>query len=271
MVGVDPLDPVTAPSAHHLHTDYRPFLDPTALEGARLGLWSSDLLWRESGELKSVVRRAVERLRAMGATVVDDLEMPTAGDAINFHTDVMGIEFRPGIDAYLEALLESPVRTLADVVAFNQTHADEELRWVNQGILEGALGETRSVNGPEHVDALRRSRRIARRAIDGLMREHRLDALIAPTIREAWPVDLIHADPGSIGQGSAGPHNAAGYPCITVPAGYVDALPVGLSFVAEAWSEPKLLALAYAFEQGHSVRRVPQLLVDYGRRDFVER
>src|SRR6185369_7140283 len=92
MVGVDPLDPVTAPSAGHLHTDYRRFLDPNALEGARLGLWSSDLLWRESGELKAVVRRAVERLRAMGATVVDGLEMPTAGDAINFHTDVMGIE-----------------------------------------------------------------------------------------------------------------------------------------------------------------------------------
>jgi amidase len=103
------------------------------------------------------------------------------------------------------------------------------------------------------------------------MREHRLDALIAPTIREAWPIDLLHADPGSIGQGSAGPHNAAGYPCITVPAGYVGELPLGLSFVAEAWSEPKLLALAYAFEQGRPVRRVPQMLEDYGRRDFVER
>jgi amidase len=95
--------------------------------------------------------------------------------------------------------------------------------------------------------------------------------LIAPTIREAWAIDLLHADPGSIGQGSAGPHNAAGYPCITVPAGYIGALPVGLSFVAEAWSEPKLLGLAYAFEQGRPVRRVPQLLEDYGQRDFVER
>ena len=132
------------------------------------------------------------------------------------------------------------------------------------------LETTQTMTDPVYLESLRRSRHLARRGITGVMREHRLDALIAPTIREAWPIDLIHQDQ-FIGQGSAGPHNAAGFPCITVPAGYVGELPVGLSFVAGAWSEPKLLRLAYAFEQGHPVRRVPKLLEDYGERDFVDR
>lgn len=191
MVGVDPLDPLTEPSAKHLHTDYRPFLDPGALQGARLGLWSNDVMWRRPvGARKTVVHRAVERLRALGATVIEGLEIPGVLDAIDRHTTVMFMEFRTGIDAYLAELLESPVRTLADIVAFNEAHPDEELRWVNQGILEGALDPSLSTTNPEYVEALPSSRRIARRGIDGLMREHRLDALIAPTIREAWPIDL---------------------------------------------------------------------------------
>ena len=96
-------------------------------------------------------------------------------------------------------------------------------------------------------------------------------ALVAITFREAWAIDLVNGDPGEAGQGSAGPHNAAGYPNITVAVGYARELPVGLSFVAEAWSEPKLLRLAYAFEQGDPVRRVPRLLDHYGERDFVAR
>ena len=271
MVGVDPLDDLTRPSARHLHTDYRPFLDAGALEGARLGLWSNDLLWKSNREMDHVVGRAVERLRDLGATVVEELQIPNVADAIASHVDVLFTEFRPGIDAYLAELLESPVRTLADVLAFNAAHRDEELRWVDDGLMRGAEESSTRIGGPEHLGYLRRSKRLARQGIGGLMREHRLDALIAPTIREAWPIDLLHQDPTGIGQGSAGGHNAAGYPCIPVPAGYVGELPIGLSFVAEAWSEPKLLGLAYAFEQGHPVRRVPQLLVDYGRRDFVER
>jgi amidase len=271
MVGVDPLDPFTARSERHVLTDYRPFLDPDGLRGARLGLWGEPIMWKDRAETDRVVRDAVERLRGAGATVVEDLTIPNAADAVGSHTDVMFTEFRPGIDAFLAELTNTDIHSLADVVAFNDAHPDEELRWVNQALLEGALKQKQTMNDPGYFESLRRSRRLARRGIQQVMRKHRLDALIAPTIREAWPIDLVHADPLGIGQGSAGPHNAAGYPCITVPAGSVGELPVGLSFVAGAWSEPKLIRLAYAFEQADPARRVPQLLEGYGRRDFVER
>ena len=184
----------------------------------------------------------------------------------------MFYEFEAGIDGYLAGLTESPVRTLAEVVAFNEAHADEELRWLNQSIMEGALGLKDTFrDDPEYRRALRDSRIVARRMIDDLMAQHRLDALAAITYREAWAIDLLNGDPGEAGQGSAGPYNAAGYPCITVPAGFVGELPVGLSFMAEAWSEPKLLRLAHAFEQTGPSRRAPKLLDGYGERDFVER
>lgn len=272
MVGVDPLDEVTQRSSGRFHTDYRPFLDPEGLSGARLGLWHEGELWSDTGPAKEVRDAAVERLRDLGATVVPGCHLPGVANAIGDHISVMFYEFEAGIDAYLAELTNADVRTLVGVAAFNEQHADEELRWLNQGILQGALGLKETFrDDPEYVRCLHDSRARARRLIDGLMRKQRLDALVAMTYREAWAIDLVNGDPGYVGQGSAGPHNAAGYPNITVPAGYVRELPVGISFMAEAWSEPKLLRLAYAFEQGDAARRVPRLLDGYGQRDFVER
>jgi amidase len=272
MVGVDPYDEFTRASRGHFHTDYRPFLDPGGLRGARLGYWSADRLFgRDRGLIDPVVASAVEGIRELGATVVDDVRVRHEVESVGHHIAVLFTEFRPGIDAYLAGLTESPVRTLADVIAFNDAHAEAELRWLDQSTLEGAQAEPWTLSSPGYLRALHASRRLAREGLRHAMRTHRLDAIITPTFREAWPIDLLHGDPFEAGQGSSGPHNAAGYPNITVPAGFVGELPVGLSFIAGAWSESKLLRLAFAFEQGYPVRRVPQLLEGYGERDFVER
>ena len=272
MVGVDPLDDMTSRSEGRLRTDYRPFLDAGGLRGARLGVWHDAELWESTAEEKAIRDAAVERMRGAGATVIEGCQLRGIEQAIGDHIGVMFYEFEAGLNAYLAELEGSPVRTLADVIAFNEAHPEEELRWLNQGILSGALcSEATFRDDPEYARSLRDSRRLARRLIDGLMHKHRLDALVAITYRKPWAIDLANGDPSFVGQGSAGPHNAAGYPSITVPAGSIGELPLGISFTAEAWSEPKLLKLAYAFEQAEPARRVPQLLDGYGERDFVER
>jgi amidase len=267
MVGVDPLDPATEASAGRFRTDYRTYLDPDGLRGARLGWWQPDRLFTNSSQAQAVTERAVERLRGLGATVLENIEM--SWESIGDHVLVMFYEFEAGIDAYLSGLSSSPVRTLRDVVAFNREHADSELRWFNQDFLTSSLGSKRLPN-PEYLRAVRDSRTRARRAFSEAMRRHRLDAIIVTTFREPWAIDLLNADIYT-GNGCAGVHNAAGYPNITVPAGYAGPFPIGLSFMAEAWSEPKLFRLAYAFEQGDPVRRVPQLLEGWGEREFVQR
>jgi amidase len=272
LVGVDPYDDLTKASRGHFQTDYRPFLDPDGLRGARIGLWPADRLFgKDRGQIDPVVKDAIDRIRELGATVVEDVGLRHEVESVGHHITVLFAEFRPGIDAYLGGLIDSPVRSLADVIAFNRANPEAELRWLDQSTLEGAQAEPLTLTSPAYLRALRASRRLAREGFRHAMRTHRLDAIVAPTFREAWPIDLLHGDPPESGQGSAGPHNAAGYPNITVPAGYVGELPVGLSFIAGAWSEPKLIRFAYAFEQGAPARRAPRLLEGYGERDFVER
>jgi amidase len=151
------------------------------------------------------------------------------------------------------------MRTLADVVAFNEAHHDEELRWHSQGLLESAL-EGPPLTDPRYRRSLRLSRRLGREAIDRPMREHRLDAIASPTCLRAWVIAPRAGDDPMNGNGAAGPSNAAGYPHITVPAGFAGGMPIGMSFMARAWQEPTLLRLASAFEHATSARRPPRFV-----------
>jgi amidase len=149
------------------------------------------------------------------------------------------------------------VRSLEDVVAFNEEHHDQELRWHNQGLLEAALQPV-DLTGQDYLKSVERSDALGRAAFAEPMRRHRLDAIFAPTFRRPWLIDLLDGDDPLNGNGAAGPANAAGYPHITVPAGYADGLPIGASFMAPSWQEPRLLRYAYAFEQAIQARHAPQ-------------
>jgi amidase len=269
MVGVDPLDPATAESEGHVHADYTRFLDPDGLRGARIGIWRRHDLWNKPGA-EEVVEELIPVLRRLGATVVDPVELPDWGDATGAHGSVMAIELRWGIERYLAELTGTDIRTLGDVVAFNQAHWKQELRWHNQALLKGAVDDL-PLDHPTYLHELRRSRRLGREAFADPIRRHRLDAIFCPTFRRAWMINLLDGDDPFNGNGAAGPSNAAGYPHITLPGGFLDGLPVGVSFLARAWEEPKLLRFAFALEQALQVRRAPRFLVDHGVRAFVER
>ena len=265
MVGVDPFDPLTVGSDGHTPPDYEQFLDRDALRGARIGVWRRHDLWKDD-KVSKRIERALDVLRDEGATLIDPVSLPNWMDATGHHIGVMFTEFPHGIKRYLSGLSNTDLRTLADVVAFNEANADRELQWHPQNLME--YDEITPLTDPAYRKDLRRSRELAQGDFDDVMRRHRLDAIVAPTFVRAWPINLIDGDP-YVGNGAAGPSNAAGYPHLTVPAGYIDELPVGISFLARAWEEPKLLRLGYAFEQALPIRHAPEFL-DAGA-DFVER
>lgn len=265
MVGVDPLDPLTTAADGRTPPDYVRYLDRDGLRGARLGVWRRQYLWKDDQVAKRA-ERALDVLRDQGATLVDPVELPNWKDATGHHIGVMFTEFPHGIKRYLSGLSNTQIRTLADIVAFNEENAETELQWHPQNIME--YDEIMPLSDPAYLKDLRLSRQLGQGDFDDVMRRYRLDAIVAPTFVRAWPINLIDGD-SDPGLGVAGPSNAAGYPNLTVPAGYVDELPIGISFLGRAWQEPTLLRLGYAFEQALPIRHAPKFL-DAGA-DFVKR
>ena len=265
MVGIDPLDPLTSGSDGHVPADYERFLRPDGLRGTRIGVWRRHDLWK-ADQVAMRIERALDVLRDQGATIVDPVALPNWLDATGNHIGVMFDEFPHGIKRYLSGLGNTQIRTLADIVAFNEANADRELQWHNQALME--YDTIVPLTDPAYRKELRLSRELAQGDFDDVMGRYRLDAIVAPTFVRAWPINLIDGDPYR-GNGVAGPSNAAGYPNLTVPAGYIDELPVGISFLGRAWEEPKLLRLGYAFEQALPIRHAPKYL-DAGA-DFVQR
>jgi amidase len=260
LVGVDPRDSATRASTGHSRTDYTAELDKSGLRGARIGVARKHFTGY-SRDTDLVFERALDLMKQQGAVIVDPAEIATAGQTDDSEFDVLLYEFKADLDAYLRALAPNvAVHSLADVIAFNAKNAARELRYFGQEIMEQSVKK-----GPlterKYLDELARNRRLmGARGIDATIAKYKLHAIVAPTQGPADLIDLVNGDAG--GRGSfTSPAAVAGYPHVTVPMGFVRGLPVGISFVGGAWSEPALLRLAYAFEQAAPARRKPAFAV----------
>ena len=254
LAGPDPRDPVTAPSRRH---DYTRFLDPGGLRGARIGI-PRTVYFGYSRHADAVAEQAIDVLRAAGAVIVDPADIPTAQEMEDTGAlaTVQVYEVKNALNAYLRATPGDHPRDLAGVIDFNIRHGDRELRYFPQDALEAIQAMGGSLDDPAYRQALRTIRELSRaRGIDAVLTRYRLDALVMPTEPPAGKIDLVNGD--SYLGGSATPAALAGYPAITVPAGYAGGLPVGITFMGTAWSEPVLIRLAYAYEQASRVRRPP--------------
>ncbi|MBN8468596.1 amidase [Corallococcus exiguus] len=255
LAGEDPRDAATAAGKGRAHPDYTKFLDPQGLKGARIGV-PRERFFGYHPATDAVVERALEVMKAQGAVLVDPVVLPNLAKLDEPELEVMLYEFKAGLEAWLAQLGEgAPVRTLADLIAFNEKNREREMPYFGQELLlqaqkKGPLTDT------AYKKALAACRRYSRaEGLDAVMNKHKLDALVAPTQAPAGPIDLVLGDHW-LGSSST-PAAVSGYPTLTVPAGDVHGLPVGVSFIGRAWSEPVLLKLAYAYEQASHARRKP--------------
>ncbi len=255
LAGSDPRDPATAESSAKRLRDYGACLDSGGLRGARLGVARS--CFASHPRVNALMESVLAGLKAQGAVVIDPVDLKRPPEMGEAEIQVLRYEMKADMNAYLASLgPAAPVRTLKDIIDFNQRHAEAELRWFGQEelIKSEAKGP---LTDKAYLDALATSKRLARaEGIDAVMDQHQLDALLAPTDSPAHVTDWVNGDHG-LGN-STPPAAIAGYPSITVPAGFVSELPVGISFFGRAWTEPKLLRIAYAFEQATRVRRPPR-------------
>lgn len=229
-------------------------LDPGALRGARVGVARN--LAGFHPRVDAVFEDALGAIRSLGAELVDPADVPHAAELEEPEYEVLLYEFKADLEAYLRTRVGEAPRTLDELIAFDRAHADEELRYFGQEHLEKAAAKG-PLTDPAYVEALAACRRLARdEGLDAVLAEHRLDALVAPTDGPAWPTDLVNGD--REGGGHSTPAAVAGYPTVTVPMGFVSELPVGLSFIGRAWSEPVLIGYAFAFEQATRHRRAPR-------------
>ena len=268
MTGVDPRDPATADSRGHLHHDYRRFLDPNGLRGARIGVWREGV-FGASPEADAIAEAAIADLSRLGATVVDPTDIPDMDQVGDPEFTVLLCEFKDDIAAYLSELRHTDMRTLADLIAFNEANAERELRWFGQEIFlqSEATGGTAD---PAYAEALATSKRLAQQGIDQTMARFDLDAIFSLTASPPWTTDLVNGD--HFLTGSSTPAAVAGYPNITVPAGFsFGELPVGVNFIGRRWSEPTLIKLAYGFEQGTKARHAPRFVPSLGVKEFLPR
>jgi amidase len=253
----DPRDPATAAGRGRADADYTRHLDPNGLRGARIGV-ARRVVTGYSPAADTVFRRAVEAMRRAGATIVDTVDIPFLGQYGGDEFEVLLHEFREELNRYLAGLgPDARVRSLEEVIAFNRADRERSMPFFGQEILEMAQARG-PLTDTVYLRALERAQRLARQGLDSVMRTHRLDAVVAPTGSPAWPIDLINGD-NFLGASSTAPA-VAGYPNVTVPAGHVFGLPVGISFIGAPWSEPTLIRLAYAFEQATRHRRPPAFL-----------
>lgn len=254
LAAVDDRDPATAAARGRIEADYTRHLDAGALRGARIGVVRKHV--GVSAKTEKVFEEALAALRSAGAVLVDPVDFADPGPLGAAEWDLLAHEFKAGVEAWLAALgSATPHRTLADLIAFNEANASRELPYFGQETFELAA-RAGSLRSAKYRSLLATCRRLARtEGLDPRLAARRLDALVAVTGGPAWPIDLVNGD--RFTGGSSTWAAVAGYPAVTVPMGAVQELPVGLTFMGRAWSEGRLLGLAYAFEQATRARTAP--------------
>src|SRR5438132_5075318 len=261
IAGVDARDSATSASSGRGQADYTRFLDPNGLRGAKIGVLRKNFGFNDS--VDALMVNAIDVMKRQGAIVVDPVELATAGKFDDSEFEVLLYEFKADLNSYLAGLgPNAPVRTLKDIIDYNERHKDQEMPFFGQDIMIKAQAKG-PLTEKAYLTALAKDRKLSReQGIDAAMNKNKLDALIAPTGGPAWLTDLVTGDHYSGGYSTASA--VAGYPHLTVPAGYVRGLPVGMSIFGRAYSEPTLIKLAYAYEQATKHRRPPQFIPTLG-------
>jgi amidase len=262
LAGVDSRDSATAVSKGHASPDYTKFLNADGLKGARIGVMR-EKFFGFNDSVDALMATAIDDIKRLGAVVVDPTEIPTNGKYDDTELEVLLYEFKADLNKYLASLgPKAPVKTMADIIAFNEKNKDREMPYFAQELMvrsqaKGPLTEKK------YLDALAKNHRMSRtEGIDAVMIKHKLDAIITVTGGPAWVTDVINGDHYTGGYSTASA--VAGYPHITVPVGFAFGLPCGMSILGRAWSEPKLISIAYAFEQATKHRRAPKFIPTLG-------
>lgn len=257
MQGTDAEDEATKAKGRKAFSDYTKFLEPNGLKGARIGVVRKYFGFLP--QVDEVIEKSLEALKSNGAVLIDPVEIQAIGKVDDSEMTVLLYELKADMKNYL--LHRGPktiMHSLKDLIEFNNKHAKEEMPYFKQELFEQAEKKG-PLTDKKYIDALEKNHRLTRKeGIDAIMDKHNLDALVSPTDSPAWMTDLVDGD-HFLG-GSSQLAAVAGYPHITVPAGFVFGLPIGISFYGRAWSEPVLLKIAYGFEQATKVRKQPQFM-----------
>lgn len=258
LAGIDPRDPATSAGHSRGQVDYTRYLDPNGLRGARIGV-ARTKFFGYSDVTDKVINDAIEGMKAQGAVIVDPANIATAGKFDDSEFDVLLYEFKADLNKYLASLgPKAPIRTLQDIIAFNEQHKNTSMPWFGQEIMIQAQAKG-PLTEKKYRDGLAKDLKMSRTAgIDATMNKYKLDAIVAPTGSPAWVTDLLNGDHFS--GASSTPAAVAGYPNINVPAGFSHNLPIGISFFGRAYSEPTLIKFAYAYEQATKHRRAPTFI-----------
>ena len=257
--GVDPADTATTAAGPYVHRDYLSDLNSHALRGKRIGVWRGG---GDVADVNAVTDATIAKLRSLGATVIDNVDLPGLDDAFNNEFPALLVEFKHDINAYLAATPGHHPADLAGLIDFDNAHAAVEMPFFQQEIFDMAQATNGDLTDPTYVQERATATGAARNAIDSALAANHLDAIVAPTNGPAWVTNHATGDDFTNFVSASGPAAIAGYPDLTVPAGYANGgvLPIGMSFFGTAFSEPSLIAMGYAFEQATHARHAPAFL-----------